>query len=67
MAYRTAPDALPDVTNGTLDLMVMDGTFAMGPINQKKIRALAVTTSKRIPLAAGCCRPWTRPASKASS
>lgn len=49
VAYRTAPEALPDVTNGTLDLMVMDGTFAMGPINQKKIRALAVTTSKRIP------------------
>jgi tripartite-type tricarboxylate transporter receptor subunit TctC len=47
--YRTAPEALPDVENGTLDFMIMDGTFAVGPIKQGKIRALAVTTAQRIP------------------
>jgi tripartite-type tricarboxylate transporter receptor subunit TctC len=47
--YRTAPEALPDVENGTLDFMIMDGTFATGPIRQGKIRALAVTTAERIP------------------
>ncbi len=48
VAYRTAPEALPDVEDGTLDFMVMDGTFAMGPIRAGKIRALAVTTEERI-------------------
>ncbi|MGZ3410865.1 MAG: Bug family tripartite tricarboxylate transporter substrate binding protein, partial [Xanthobacteraceae bacterium] len=47
--YRTAPDALPDVQNGTLDFVIMDGTFAAGPIQQGKIRALAVTTKMRHP------------------
>jgi tripartite-type tricarboxylate transporter receptor subunit TctC len=49
VAYRTAPEALPDVEDGTLDFMVMDGTFAVGPIKAGKIRALAVTTAQRIP------------------
>jgi tripartite-type tricarboxylate transporter receptor subunit TctC len=48
VAYRTAPEALPDVEDGTLDFMVMDGTFAVGPIRAGRIRALAVTTSQRI-------------------
>jgi tripartite-type tricarboxylate transporter receptor subunit TctC len=47
--YRTAPEALPDVENGTLDFMIMDGTFAAGVVRQGKIRALAVTTKKRHP------------------
>jgi tripartite-type tricarboxylate transporter receptor subunit TctC len=47
--YRTAPEALPDVANGTLDFVIMDGTFAVGPIKQGKIRPLAVTTAQRIP------------------
>jgi tripartite-type tricarboxylate transporter receptor subunit TctC len=29
--------------------MIMDGTFAVAPIRAKKIRALAVTTDRRIP------------------
>jgi tripartite-type tricarboxylate transporter receptor subunit TctC len=56
VAYRTAPEALPDVEDGTLDFMIMDGTFAVGPIKAGKIRALAVTTrsgSRRCPT----CRP----------
>ena len=48
VAYRTAPDALPDVTNGTLDFMIMDGTFAMGQIRNGKLKALAVTSATRI-------------------
>jgi tripartite-type tricarboxylate transporter receptor subunit TctC len=47
--YRTAPEALPDVVNGTLDFMIMDGTFAAGQIRQGKLKALAVTTGKRHP------------------
>jgi tripartite-type tricarboxylate transporter receptor subunit TctC len=48
VAYRTAPEALPDVEDGTLDFMIMDGTFAVGPIKAGKIRPLAVTTAQRI-------------------
>ena len=48
VSYRTAPEALPDVEDGTLDFMIMDGTFAVGPIKAGKIRALAVTTAQRI-------------------
>lgn len=46
--YRTAPDALPDVTNGTLDFMIMDGTFALGQVRQNKLKPLAVTSTWRI-------------------
>jgi len=47
--YRTAPESLPDVENGTLDFQIMDGTFAAGAIRAGKVRALAVTTAKRHP------------------
>lgn len=47
--YRTAPESLPDVENGTLDFQIMDGTFAAGAIKAGKVRALAVTTSRRHP------------------
>lgn len=47
--YRTAPESLPDVENGTLDFQIMDGTFAAGAIKAGKIKALAVTTLKRHP------------------
>ena len=46
---QTAPDALPDVMDSTLDFMIMDGTFAAGPVRAGKIRALAVTTGQRSP------------------
>jgi tripartite-type tricarboxylate transporter receptor subunit TctC len=48
VGYRTAPDATPDVVNGTLDFMIMDGTFALGQIRNGKIKALAVTSQWRI-------------------
>ncbi|MDH7797984.1 MULTISPECIES: tripartite tricarboxylate transporter substrate binding protein [unclassified Beijerinckia] len=47
VSYRTAPDALPDVTNGTLDFMVMDGTFAAAQVRSGRLKCLAVTTKER--------------------
>jgi tripartite-type tricarboxylate transporter receptor subunit TctC len=47
--YRTAPDTMRDLTDGTLDFVIMDGTFAAGQIRQGALKALAVTTSQRIP------------------
>lgn len=49
VAYKTAPDAMRDLSDGTLDFMIMDGTFAAGQIRQGALKALAVTTSQRIP------------------
>ena len=49
VAYRTAPDALPDVTNGTLDFMIFDGAFSIGQIRSGKLKALAVTSVYRLP------------------
>jgi len=46
--YRTAPDAMPDVGNGTLDFMIMDGTFAQGQIRAGKLKPIAVTSTWRI-------------------
>jgi tripartite-type tricarboxylate transporter receptor subunit TctC len=49
VAYKTAPDTMRDITDETLDFVVMDGTFAAGQIRQGALRPLAVTTSKRSP------------------
>ena len=49
VSYRTAADALPDVQNGTLDFLVIDGTFGLGQIKAGKIKPLAVTTAERLP------------------
>ena len=46
--YRTAPDALPDVVDGTLDFMIMDGAFAAANVRSGRLRALAVTTRQRL-------------------
>lgn len=47
VSYRTAPEALPDVTNGTLDFMVMDGTYAAAQVRAGRLKCIAVTTSQR--------------------
>lgn len=49
VSYKSAPDTMPDITNGTLDFIIMDGTFAAGQIRQGQLKALAVTTAQRIP------------------
>ena len=47
--YRTAPDALPDIQSGTVDFMIIDGTFGMGQIKAGRVKPLAVTTARRLP------------------
>ena len=49
MNYRTAPDALPDIQSGTVDFMIIDGTFGMGQIKAGRVKPLAVTTARRLP------------------
>ena len=49
VSYKTAADAMRDIIDGTLDFMVMDGTFAAGQIRQGQLKALAVTTAQRSP------------------
>ncbi len=49
VAYKTAPDAMKDILDGTLDFMIMDGTFAAGQVKQGQLKALAVTTKIRSP------------------
>lgn len=46
--YRTAADALPDIQNGTVDFMIIDGTFGLGQIKAGRIKPLAVTTAERL-------------------
>ena len=46
--YRTAPEAVPDLANGTLDFMIMDGISAVGLVKNGSLRGLAVTTAWRI-------------------
>jgi tripartite-type tricarboxylate transporter receptor subunit TctC len=49
VSYKTAADAMRDIIDGTLDFMIMDGTFAAGQIRQGQLKALAVTTAQRSP------------------
>ena len=49
VSYKTAPDAMKDILDGTLDFMIMDGTFAAGQVRQGQLKALAVTTNTRSP------------------
>ncbi len=49
VGYKTAADAMKDITDGTLDFMVLDGTFAAGQVRQGMLKALAVTTAMRSP------------------
>jgi tripartite-type tricarboxylate transporter receptor subunit TctC len=49
VAYKTTGDALRDIVDGTLDFMVMDGTFAAGQVKQGMLKPLGVTTSVRSP------------------
>ena len=48
VSYRTAPDTMRDITDGTLDFMFMDGTFAAGQIRQEQLKPLAVITPERV-------------------
>ena len=49
VSYKTTADAMKDITDSTLDFMILDGTFAAGQVRQGQLKALAVTTAKRSP------------------
>ena len=49
LPYKTAPDAMKEITDGSIDFMIIDGTFANGQVNQGTLKALAVTTATRSP------------------
>jgi tripartite-type tricarboxylate transporter receptor subunit TctC len=49
LPYKTAPDAMKEITEGSIDFMIMDGTFAAGQIQQGTLKPLAVTTNVRSP------------------
>jgi tripartite-type tricarboxylate transporter receptor subunit TctC len=49
VSYRTSADAVGDLANGSIDFMVVDGTFGTGQVRAGRIRALAVTTAERHP------------------
>jgi len=48
VSYKTTADAIPDLADGTLDFMILDGTFAVGQIKAGRIRGLAASTNRRI-------------------
>jgi len=48
VSYKTTADAIPDLVNGTLDYMILDGTFAVAQAKAGRIRVLAATSSQRI-------------------
>jgi tripartite-type tricarboxylate transporter receptor subunit TctC len=48
VSYRVTTDAVPDIENGTLDFMIMDGAFSIGPSKAGKIKILAVTGEQRL-------------------
>ncbi|MDH7795010.1 MULTISPECIES: tripartite tricarboxylate transporter substrate binding protein [unclassified Beijerinckia] len=49
VAYRTAVDAMGDLSNGGIDFMIIDGTFGSGQVKAGKLKALAVTSATRYP------------------
>lgn len=49
VSYKAAADAMKDILDGTLDFMVLDGTFAAPFVRQGQIKAIAVTTANRSP------------------
>ena len=49
VSYKSANDAMKDIVDGTLDFMILDGTFAAGQVRAGALKALAVTTTVRSP------------------
>jgi tripartite-type tricarboxylate transporter receptor subunit TctC len=48
VSYKTTADAIGDLSDGTLDYMILDGTFAVGQVKAGRIRVLAATSAGRI-------------------
>lgn len=49
LPYKTAPDAMKEITESAIDFMIMDGTFAAGQVAAGALKPLAVTTATRSP------------------
>jgi len=49
VAFRSAPEVFPDLNSGLIEYMVADGTSAVKPILDGRIRAIATTTPDRHP------------------
>ncbi len=49
LPYRSTTDAMKEITEGSVDFCIMDGTFAAGQVAQGALKALAVTTAQRSP------------------
>ncbi len=48
VSYKTTAEAIPDLADGALDFMILDGTFAVGQVKTGRIRALAASTNRRL-------------------
>ena len=46
--YRTAPDSLNEMLSGRIDYALHDPIFALGQVREGRLRALAVSTAKRL-------------------
>ncbi|MDF2115247.1 tripartite tricarboxylate transporter substrate binding protein [Roseiarcaceae bacterium H3SJ34-1] len=46
VAYKTTGDAVPDLADGTLDFMFLDGVFALSQLKTGKVRLLATVGSR---------------------
>ena len=51
VAYKATPTAMTDMLGGELDFIIMDASFGVQQAKHGTIRALAVTTAKRSPVA----------------
>ena len=51
VAYKATPQAMTDMLNGQLDFIVMDSSFGLQQAKHGMIRAIAVTTAERSPVA----------------
>jgi tripartite-type tricarboxylate transporter receptor subunit TctC len=49
LPYRSTTDAMKEITDGSVDFCIMDGTFAAGQVAQGALKALAVTTAQPSP------------------
>ncbi|MDB5571946.1 MAG: hypothetical protein JWN93_3129 [Hyphomicrobiales bacterium] len=49
VSYKTSADTIGDLANGSVDFMVIDGTFGSGQVKAGRLRPLAVTTAQRHP------------------
>jgi tripartite-type tricarboxylate transporter receptor subunit TctC len=49
VGYKTTADGMRDLEAGFLDFMLVDSVFGATQVKEERLRALAVTTTKRLP------------------